>query len=143
MTRPSSAPRGRTLDARVSDDIGAFEFATLRGSDATVASAPYEVQIFGPPGTTAQLFTARTSPAVTGTYLRTPSGLQGLDPNILRLLGTVTVPSGRAPGVLQIPISSDPALIGTTLFLQAALSSSASPTGMAWSNRLRALIQAP
>ncbi|QDV09519.1 hypothetical protein Poly30_50770 [Planctomycetes bacterium Poly30] len=131
------------LDARVGDDIGALEFATLRGSDVTASGAPYEVQVFGKPGTTAQLFTARTFPAVIGTYLRTPSGLQGLDPDTLRLLGTVTVPSGGAPGVLQIPISSDPALIGTSLFLQAALPSSASPTGMAWSNRLRALIQAP
>ncbi|MEM1448986.1 MAG: hypothetical protein AAF957_10770 [Planctomycetota bacterium] len=124
-------------------DFGAHAFTTLRQREPAVSGQSLELQIHGEPGATGLLFRSLDVPQVQGTGLRTASGLFELERSTTVVAGSFSIPSPQGQTTIDVPISGDPALIGTFVYFQGAIDSSASPTGRAFTNRAQVRIVAP
>jgi hypothetical protein len=118
------------LDTNERADIGCHEFRTLDIKTTGQQGTLLELEIFGGAGHTSSMHLGRGAP---GAPVATPFG--EFDLSAIANFPWVTFAVAPGPGVLfQRPIPTTPIFIGQTYSFQGRVTSSASPSGAAWSN---------
>jgi hypothetical protein len=119
------------LDLASAPDLGALEHRTLIGPTEVALGAATELGVTGPAGGFATVVVAPMGLAPFGSV--TQFGRLFLEPTgAYRLTPVVT--TGGGPAIVTLPPLNDPALIGSTVALQALTRSSRAPAGGAYSN---------
>jgi hypothetical protein len=118
------------LDTLERADIGCFEFSPLDIDTTGQQGTLLTLEMFGPVGSSSSMWLAR---GASGTPVVTPFG--EFDLSAIANFPWVTFPVAPGPGfVFQRPIPTTPTFIGQTYSFQGLVTSTASPTGAAWSN---------